>query len=167
MLSGFFSLLVVVGLRYRRITAAPVLSPRSCRLFPRPVLLFDLLGVPANFNLWGPQGGRSCFVDLAGRYRTLQSPCRTRSLARDTPYGCSVYAPHIHARFSSSISPAFDAGSPVSFDLSITRSIDLSEKGAASLPLPLCIRLCMADFLIGAPANFNLWGERKRPCNYR
>ena len=31
------------------------------------------------------------------------------------------------------------------------RSLDLSEKGAASLPLLLCIRLCMADFLIGAP----------------
>ena len=33
-----FSLRFVVwGLRCRQITAAPVLSPRSCRLFPRPV----------------------------------------------------------------------------------------------------------------------------------
>ena len=41
------------GLGHRRFSPSPVLSPRSCRLFPRPVLLFDLLGVSANFNLWG------------------------------------------------------------------------------------------------------------------
>ena len=69
------------------------------------------LGSP-QILICGESGGRSCFVDLAGRYRPSQSPCRTRSLARDSPYGCSVYAPRIHARFPSSISPAFDAGFP-------------------------------------------------------
>ena len=56
-----------------------------------------ILGSP-QILICGESGGRSCFVDLAGRYRMSQSPCRTRSPTRNvlnadaTDAGCSVLA---------------------------------------------------------------------------
>ena len=140
MFSSFLFLLVCFFwcLRCRRITASPVLSPRSCRGF----------------------ASRPSFSHRIRQVWRIRK-CRPARDALSADVAMSFALSPLARFLSPSISPAFDAGS--SFP-SISRSIG---KGAASLPLPLCIRLCMADFLIGTPTNFNLWGERKRPCNYR
>ena len=46
-----------------------------------PSVISTSLGSP-QILICGESGGRSCFVDLARRYRPSQSPCRTRSPAR-------------------------------------------------------------------------------------
>ena len=47
-----------------------------------PSVISTSLGSP-QILICGESGGRSCFVDLAERYRPSQSPCRTRNPARD------------------------------------------------------------------------------------
>ena len=86
-----------------------------------PSVISTSLGSP-QILICGESGGRSCFVDLARRYRPSQSPCRTRS-------------------------PARVASNASVLSLSITRDIiPHTTKGSHFAPLPSLVVNSVANF---------------------